>query len=153
MEWLAEYGYIGLFFGAFLAATIIPFSSDVLLVGLLTTGANPITAVVAASLGNWLGGVASYGLGYLGKWKWIEKWFGVTEAKLEKQRGKIQRYGAGLAFFTWLPLIGDLMSIGLGFYRIDFKKTVVFMLIGKTARFVTLAIAYYYISPHFISLF
>lgn len=145
LEWLAEYGYIGLFFGAFLAATILPFSSDFLLVALLTTGADPITAVAAATAGNWLGGLTSYGVGWLGKWQWIEKWFGVTEAKLEKQRAKIQRYGAGAAFFTWLPFIGDLMAIGLGFYRIDFKKTAIFMLIGKAARFVMEALAYTFI--------
>ena len=151
MEWLAEYGYIGLFFGAFLAATIIPFSSDVLLVALLTTGANPVTAVVAATLGNWLGGLTSYGLGYLGKWQWIEKWFGVTQEKLERQRAKIQKYGSGLAFFSWLPFVGDLVAIGLGFYRIDFKKSALFMLIGKGARFVMWAVAYYYISPYFMN--
>ena len=149
MEWLAEYGYIGLFFGALLAATIIPLSSDILLVALLATGANPVTAVISASLGNWLGGLSSYGLGYLGKWKWLEKWFGVTKEKLERQREKITRYGALLAFFTWLPLIGDVMAIGLGFYRISFRKTAIFMLIGKSARFVMWAIAYYYISPYF----
>ena len=147
MEWLAEYGYIGLFFGAFLAATIIPLSSDVLLVLLLVAGAEPVTAVISATLGNWLGGLSSYGLGYLGKWEWIEKWFGVTKEKLERQRKKILKYGATLAFFSWLPFIGDVMAIGLGFYRINFKKSAVFMLIGKSARFIMWTIAYYYIVP------
>ena len=147
MEWLVEYGYIGLFFGAFLAATIIPLSSDVLLVLLLVAGAEPVTAVTSAALGNWLGGLSSYGLGYLGKWEWIEKWFGVTKEKLERQRKKILKYGSILAFFTWLPLIGDVMAIGLGFYRINFKKSAVFMLIGKSTRFIMWAIAYYYIAP------
>ena len=145
MEWLAEYGYIGLFFGAMLAATIIPMSSDFLLVGLLTTGADPVTAVAAATLGNWLGGLISYGMGWLGKWKWLEKWFGVTEAKLEKQRVKIQRYRAWLAFFTWLPFVGDLMAVGLGFYRIDFRKSAIFMLIGKATRFIIETAAFYFV--------
>lgn len=148
MEWLAEYGYIGLFFGAFLAATIIPLSSDILLVGLLATGAEPVTAVIAAASGNWLGGLSSYGLGRLGKWKWIEK-MGVTQEKLERQREKIRRYGSGLAFFSWIPVFGDVISIALGFYRIDFVKSAVFMLIGKSARFIMWALAYYYASPYF----
>lgn len=148
MEWFAEYGYIGLFFWAFLSATIIPLSSDLLLIALLMTGADPIVAVISATMGNWLGGLSSYGLGRLGKWEWIER-LGVTEEKLEKQRSKIERYGAGLAFLSWLPIIGDIFAIALGFYRVDFKKTAIFMLIGKSARFIMWAVIYYYVSPHF----
>ncbi|MDL2319873.1 DedA family protein [Alistipes sp. OttesenSCG-928-B03] len=151
MEWLAEYGYIGLFFGGFLAATIIPLSSDALLVLLLATGADPVKCVVAATLGNWLGGLTSYGLGWLGKWKWIEKWFKVTPEKLEKQRGRIQKYGSLLAFFTWFPLIGDVISIGLGFYKIDFRKSALFMLIGRATRFILWTMAYFWLSPYFMS--
>jgi membrane protein YqaA with SNARE-associated domain len=149
IEWLAEYGYIGLFFGAMLAATIVPLSSDVMMVALLTTGADPATAVVAATLGNCLGGLTSYGLGYLGKWEWIEKWFKVTEEKLEKQRGLIQRYGAGVAFFSWLPFVGDLLLIGLGFYRINFKKTLLLMCSGRALRFIVWGVAYHYFGAYF----
>ena len=150
MEWLVEYGYIGLFFGSLLAATLIPMSSDVLLVALLATGADPYVAVAAASLGNWLGGLSSYGIGWLGKWKWIEK-LGVKREKLEKQRAKISKYGSLLAFFTWLPLIGDVMAVALGFYRVDFKKSALFMLMGKSLRFVTWGVLYYCVSPYFTS--
>ncbi|MCL2560821.1 MAG: DedA family protein [Rikenellaceae bacterium] len=149
MEWLAEYGYIGLFFGAFLAATLIPLSSDILLVALLATGADPVKAVAAAAVGNWLGGLSSYGLGYLAKWQWLEKWFGVTEAKLERQRARIIRYGSWIALFTWLPLIGDIMAVGLGFYRVSFWKTAVFMFIGKSVRFVMWAILFHHFGLYF----
>ena len=77
MEFLLEYGYIGLFIGAFLAATILPMSSDVLLVGLLAVGADPYISVAVATAGNWLGGLTSYWLGRAGKWEWIEKYFKV----------------------------------------------------------------------------
>lgn len=149
MEWLAEYGYIGLFFGAFLAATIIPFSSDVLLVALLATGADPYLAVGSATLGNWLGGLTSYGLGWIGKWEWIEKWLKVSKEKLERQQKVIKKYGSALAFLTWLPLVGDLIAVGLGFYKIDFRKSALFMLIGKCARFVLWAIVFFWIKPLF----
>lgn len=148
MEWLAEYGYIGLFIGTFLAATIIPFSSDVLLVGMLVAGADPVKTVAVATLGNWLGGLTCYGLGWLGKWEWIEKWLKVSREKLEKQKATIDRYGSVLALLTWLPFVGDLLAVGLGFYKVDFKKTAVFMLIGKCARFVVWAVIYYYVKPY-----
>ena len=67
MESLLEYGYIGLFVGSFLAATIFPFSSDVLLVGMLLAGGDPYITVVVATMGNWIGGLTSYWIGWLGK--------------------------------------------------------------------------------------
>ena len=66
VEFLAEYGLIGLFVGSFLAATVVPFSADVLLVGMLVAGANPLATIVVATSGNWLGGITSYGIGRAG---------------------------------------------------------------------------------------
>lgn len=146
-EWLAEYGFIGLFFGAMLAATLIPLSSDVLMVALLATGAEPVAVVAAATAGNWAGGMLSYWLGYLGKWQWLERWFGITREKLERQRARIERWGALAASFTWLPLIGDVMAVGLGFYRIPVGRCAIFMLLGKAARYVVLAVLYFRIGP------
>ena len=149
MEALLNFGYIGLFIGAFLAATIIPFSSDVLLVGLLAAGGDPIISITVATLGNWLGGLSSYWLGYIGKWEKLEKYFKVKPETLEKQKKKVDKYGASLAFFSWLPGIGDVLAIALGFYRVDFKKSAVFMLIGKGARFIAWGVIVYYVKPLF----
>ncbi len=149
MEWLVEYGYIGLFIGAFLAATVIPFSSDVLLVALLAAGGDPYIAVPIATVGNWLGGLTSYWLGWLGRWEWIEKWLGVKREKLERQKSRINRYGSLMALMTWLPIVGDVLAVALGFYRIDFKRSALYMLIGKCARFVAWAVIYYWIAPLF----
>ena len=149
MEFLLEYGYIGLFLGAFLAATILPMSSDVLLVGLLAVGADPYIAVAVATAGNWLGGLTSYWLGRAGTWEWLEKYCKVKRATIEKHQHRVTRYGSLLAFFTWLPLIGDVMAIALGFYRVDWKKTALFMLIGKGARFVTWALLFHWAAPLF----
>lgn len=149
MEWLFNLGYIGLFLGAFLAATIFPFSSDVLLVGMLAAGGQIWATVIVATMGNWLGGLTSYWLGWLGKWEWIEKWLRVKPETLERQRGNIARYGAWLALFTWLPFVGDLFAVALGFYRIDFRKSAVLMLVGKGARFVLWALIFLWGKPYF----
>lgn len=144
MEWLVEYGYIGLFIGAFLAATIIPFSSDVMLVALLAAGGDPIISTITATAGNWLGGLSSYWLGYIGKWEWIEKYLKVKEETLVKQKARVDKYGAALALFSWLPGIGDVLAIALGFYKTSFKTTAIYMLVGKGARFVVWTLLYYY---------
>ncbi len=145
MEGLLELGYFGLFIGSFLAATLVPFSSDVLLVGMLALGGSPVMTVVMASLGNWAGGITTYWLGRLGKWEWIEKWFKVTREKLEGQKAKVDRWGSLLAFLTWLPVVGDLTAIALGFYKVNFARTALFMAIGKSARFVMWAVLYIWI--------
>lgn len=135
MEFLQEWGYLGLFMGSFLAATVIPFSSEFLFIGLLLTGGNPWLCLVSATAGNWGGGLTCYGLGYLGKWEWIEKWLKVERGKLEKQKTVIDRWGPWLALVSWLPFVGDLFSVGLGFYRVRFWSTALFMLVGKGLRF------------------
>lgn len=135
LELVQNYGLIGLFVASFLASTVVPLSSEFALTGVLLAGINPLYAFFAATLGNWLGGITSYYIGHLGRWDLIEKWFGVKEESLFKQKEKIQKYGSLIAFFTWLPVIGDLFAIGLGFYRIGFIKTAIFMLIGRSMRF------------------
>ena len=149
MEWLLDLGYFGLFIGALLAATIIPFSSDFLLVGMLAAGGNVVWTVVWASLGNWAGGMVSYSMGRGGRWEWIEKWFKVKPETLEKQKARIDRWGSWLAFLSWLPLVGDLFALGLGFYKVNVWQVALFMLIGKTARFVGWAAAVEWIRPMF----
>jgi len=143
MDFLAELGYLGLFLGSFLAATIVPFSSDFLIIGILITGADYFTAILVATAGNWLGGLTSYYVGYIGKWVWIEKWFGVKEETLLRQRSRVDKYGSLLAFLTWLPFVGDVMAIALGFYKVNFYKSAFYMLIGKALRYVFWVVLYH----------
>ena len=131
LNFLLDLGYIGLFIGAFVAATIVPFSSDFLIVGILIAGGDPVISWICATAGNWLGGLTSYWIGRIGKWEWIEKWFHVKEETLLKQKSKIDKYGSLLAFMTWLPFVGDVFAIGLGFYKLHFGRCAIFMLIGK----------------------
>ena len=144
MEWLLDYGYIGLFIGAMLSATVIPFSSDILLVGMLLAGGDVVTTVVVATFGNWAGGMISYGMGYVGRWEWIEKWFRIKKETLEKQKIKIDKYGSWLAFWSWLPFVGDIFAIGLGFYKVNAINSALFMFVGKSIRFILWAILYHY---------
>lgn len=135
VELIQDYGFLGLFMGAFLAATVVPFSSDILMVGMLLGGMNPLLAFISATLGNWLGGLTSYYVGHLGKWDWIERWFRVKEESLVRQKHWIDKYGSIIAFFSWVPFAGDLLAVALGFYRVNFTKTAIYMLLGKAVRF------------------
>lgn len=142
MEGLIGLGYLGLFIGSFLASTIIPMSADILLVTLLATGGNVWLCMLIATAGNWLGGLTTYWIGWLGKWEWIEKWFKVSPEKLEKQKAAIDRFDVWLALLTWLPFVGDLFALGLGFYRIKPRTSAFYMLLGRFARFLVIALLY-----------
>ena len=81
MEFLAEWGYIGLFLASFLAATIIPLSSEIVLSILIANNYDLSLSLVVASLGNWFGGLSSYAIGRLGNWSFIEKYFRIKKIK------------------------------------------------------------------------
>ena len=143
METLSGLGLVGLFLGSFLAATVVPFSSDALYVGVLIAGISPWTAFVVGTVGNWLGGLTSYWVGRVGKWEWLEKWFRVNRQTLENQKTKIDKWGPMLAFVSWVPIVGDVFAVALGFYKVDFLKSSVYMLLGKAARFAVWNLIYF----------
>lgn len=135
MDWLGELGLLGLFVGTFLAATILPFSSDALYIAILATTQNPLGCLIVGTLGNWLGSVLSYWIGWIGRWEWLEKWFKVKPETLARQKAKIDRYGVWLALIAWIPLIGDVIAIALGFYKTRPVATILLLLFGKFLRF------------------
>lgn len=136
MTGLMELGYLGLFLASFLAATVVPFSSEVIFSAMVFSGLDPWTCVWVATLGNWLGGMTSYYVGLLGKIEWIEKYFHVKKEKMESYTIRIQKYGDWFAFFSFVPFIGDVIAVATGFFRCKWWKVAISMLIGKFARYV-----------------
>jgi len=132
---LQNLGLLGLFIGTFLAATIVPFSSDALYVAVLLATKNPVGCLVVGTLGNWLGGITTYLLGRFAKWEWIEKRFKVKKETLEKQKIKIDKYGVWLALLSWIPIAGDVIALALGFYKSPAVWTIFLLLVGKFGRF------------------
>lgn len=133
---LSSLGLFGLFLGCMLAATIIPFSSETLAVGALAFHYDPWVIILVASLGNTAGGMISFLMGWLCKWEWLEKYFKINREKLMKVHNRVGKYGVWAALFSWLPLVGDLISIALGLLRINPWMTLLVMFIGKTLRFI-----------------
>ena len=135
MEFLIEYGYIGVFIASFLAATILPFSSEVVLTGVLLGGASYWPCMVAATIGNFLGGMTCYWLGMVGKIEWIKKYLRLDISKLERVKDKIKNKGAWVGFFVFLPGIGDFIAVALGFMRVNVWVVAIFMFAGKAVRY------------------
>ena len=129
-----EVGYFGLFLLTFLSATILPLSSELMLILMLTQSYSPLTCLIVATSGNSLGGITNYTIGRLGNIKWLKR-IGVKEDKIHKTLPKIQKFGAYMAFLSWVPFIGDLFIVALGFFRVSFTKVTLFMVIGKFTRY------------------
>ena len=144
MEGFVEWGYLGLFIASFLGASIIPFSSEVVFSLLIINGYDIKVSLFVATIGNWLGGLSSYFLGRLGKWETLEKYFKLKKEKIYKFKTKIDKWGSLLAFFCWLPIIGDPIAVSLGFFRTNYILVAVWMFIGKILRYLIWALITYW---------
>jgi len=134
-----ELSYIGLFSGCFLGATIIPLATEAIVVAMLLGGYDPFWVITVATLGNWLGGLTNYILGYLADFRVLEKWFKVNHEKLMRFQQWSDRYGSWSALLTWLPFVGDPLMIALGFFKVKFYKVAILSFAGKLIRYVVLA--------------
>ena len=131
-----ELGYAGLFIASFLAATVVPFSSEVVFSALVFGGLDAWKCVFVATAGNWLGGMTSYYVGRLGKLEWIEKYFRIKKEKLDRFTEKMHKYGDWFAFFSFLPGVGDVIAVAARYFRCRWWIVAVSMLAGKFIRYV-----------------
>lgn len=150
--WL-HYGYFGLFAGSFLSALFIPLGADILFVSLLAKGFNPWICLFLGTTGGWIGGILIYYIGYAGNKTKIRKWFHIKDQQLEKQKAKIDKYGSLMALLVWVPVIGDLSNVALGFYRINRLKTFSLMYLGRMCRFLFWLILWFIYSTRFVHFF
>ena len=138
MDWLVEYGFLGLFIASFLAGSVMPLGSEVLYGILFYKDFNPTTLLLVASVGNWLGSMTNYWIGTNGKWEWITKYLKVPQEKVEKQFKYVHRFDYYMALLCWLPILGTPIAIALGFLRSSLPEVTVLMFIGKFFRYLIL---------------
>jgi membrane protein YqaA with SNARE-associated domain len=139
VEFLQHYGLTGLFISGFLSGSILPFNSEAVMSVLILAGVNISFCIVVATAGNTLGGISIFYLGYLGRMEWIEKYGKVRMERIHAINPKLQKYGPLSALISFVPIIGDVLILGLGFFRISPGLTLLFMFIGKAARYWVLA--------------
>ena len=136
-------GLFGLFLATFLSATILPFSSEAILLFFLTEGADPTICLSVATFGNCLGGATNYFIGKLGNPLWLKR-IGVKENTISKNEKWINKYGSSIAFFSWIPFIGDPLLVVLGYFRSNPIYTLMWMILGKLLRYTLVYLIYYY---------
>ena len=140
-QFFIDWGYIGLFISALVAGSILPFSSEVVLTILVQMGADPTLCLISASVGNTIGGLLCYWLGYLGNMEWIERWLKIEKQKMDKVSGFVKRYGAMMGLFGVLPWVGEAIIVLLGLMRANVYVTTITMFIGKFVRYLLIILA------------
>ena len=133
--------YAGLFLTAFVAATILPMQSEAVLVGLLFTDRPPWLLVTVASAGNVLGSVVNWLLG-----RGIErfrdrKWFPASGAGLVRAQRWYGRYGKWSLLLSWVPIIGDPLTVVAGVLREPFPMFLLLVTVAKVGRYLVLVAA------------
>lgn len=128
--------YGALFLSAFLAATILPVSSEVVLAGLIVAGrGDPGLLLMVATVGNTLGSVVNWVLGRGIDSLRNRRWFPVTSDRYEQASRIFRRFGEWTLLFAWLPVVGDAFTIAAGAARVNLGVFVALVAIGKAARY------------------
>ena len=128
--------YLSLFLISFLAATILPFSSELTLAGLMvTSNYDNLLLLIVASLGNVLGSVVNWILGFYSRNLSKKKWFPFKDQQIEKATSWFNRFGKWSLLFAWVPIIGDPLTVAAGLLRVKFVEFLTFVAIGKVGRY------------------
>ncbi len=148
---LTELGLAGLFIAAFLAGSILPFSSEVVLVGVLALGASTGPAVVVATVGNVLGALTLYGMGRLvsirrpGRRTFADRvltrFTAADPGRLAQARTRIEKWGPVALLGAWVPFVGDGLVLAAGLLTLPLAPVTFYATVGKAARYLALALS------------
>lgn len=134
--------YAGLFLAAFGAATLLPMQSEAVLVGMLLSGHYTVaTLLLVATLGNVLGSLLNWVLGRSVERFRHRRWFPVSEAKLEKAQRFYLRYGRWSLLLSWVPIIGDPLTMVAGVMREPLWSFLLIVSFAKGMRYLLLTAA------------
>ena len=135
--------YLSLFAISFLAATILPFSSELTLAGLIaTSNYDNLLLLIAASFGNVLGSIVNWVLGFYSRNLTTKKWFPFKDKQIEKSSQWFSKVGKWSLLFAWVPVIGDPLTLAAGLLRVKFIEFLILVSIGKVSRYFLI---YYFI--------
>lgn len=135
--------YVLLCLSAFLSATLLPGSSEAVLLGMLMTGqGSPVILVLFATLGNVAGAVVNWGLGRFFEHYKEKSWFPIQAPAMARAQVWFARWGQWSMLLSWVPVIGDPLTLVAGVMRVSFGRFVVLVTLGKVARYGLLVLAW-----------
>lgn len=135
--------YLLMFFVAFISATILPAQSEAVLVALIADGDHsPWGLVATATAGNSLGSATNWLIGIFAQKFMHTRWFPVTEARLHKAEAWYHKYGRWSLLLSWMPIIGDALTVAAGVLKEPFWSFFSITCTAKLLRYVILAGVY-----------
>ena len=128
--------YLSLFTISFLAATILPLSSELMLAGLIaTSNYDNLLLLIVASFGNVLGSIINWILGFYSRNLTIKKWVPFKGKQIENSSRWFNKFGKWSLLFAWVPIIGDPLTLVAGLLRVKFIEFLILVTIGKVSRY------------------
>lgn len=125
---------------AFAAGTLLPLSSEAALAGAILSGvAGPAALVAAATFGNVLGAWFNWWIGLHVRRFEARRWFPFKPADVERASAHFQRFGSWCLLFSWLPVVGDPLTLAAGVLRVPIVPFLALVTVGKASRYVVLA--------------
>ena len=142
VRFFSEYGYLGMGVMAFLSGSVLPLTSEVLLMLLLGMGLNSMGLVVVSTIGNTIGGITCFYTGRIVKKEKVGRLFRVPEKRMRQADRIIQKYGFWASFLSFVPLVGTAILLTLGMMRVNPVKVTLVMMLGKFLRYLLVAVSY-----------
>lgn len=134
--------YFSVFISAFLAATILPAQSEAVLAYQLFAAPGAVVALVTvATAGNVLGALVNWSLGRFFTHHRDRRWFPIQTHKLETAEQKYRKYGRFSLLLSWVPFIGDPITVVAGVLREPLWSFVLLITVAKCARYIVIAVA------------
>ncbi|MBQ2126446.1 MAG: DedA family protein [Bacteroidaceae bacterium] len=143
IDFFKDYGYWGMGVLSFLSGSIVPIASEVLLLFFLGLGLSAVWLTVVATVGNTMGGITCFMLGYLTDKETVQRIFRIPDKRMKRANMLIQKYGYWTAMFSFVPAIGEVVLLVLGIMRVNKYKVIAVMAFGKFARYAFIAASFY----------
>lgn len=143
IDFFKDYGYWGMGILSFLSGSVIPVASEFLLILFLGMGLNAMWLVIVATVGNTIGGISCFMLGYLTNKNTVQRVFRIPDNRMKRAGILIQKYGFWAASLSFVPFIGEALIVALGVMRVNKYKVTAVMALGKFLRYAFIVASYY----------
>ena len=134
-QFIQTWSYIALFVVTFLSSSVVPLTSEFLLIAMQRLGYNVWLILFVASTGNFFGSLTTYWIGRYGGSRLMEKWIRPKPANLARAQSLYDKWGGPILFFSWIPSIGDALTFIAGVLKGDLRTFTFWVFLGKWVRF------------------
>ncbi|RMG90099.1 MAG: DedA family protein [Chloroflexi bacterium] len=137
-EFIYTFGYFGLFIISFLASTLLPLSSEVVVISMAALGYDLWLITLFATAGNFLGSLVNYYVGRKGSQFIFSRYIQIDPTTWAKAERFYKRWGVIALFFSWVPIIGDPLTAVAGAFHINLRVFTFWVILGKALRYLLL---------------